>query len=202
MLDFTNGEGIPNLHKGDLDHALEDIHQVVRLLPNDPQAYIERLDLLWKLGEYDRLQSDLDRIVQLLPKESATYFFRAVMTLLGHNDWDKALADMDRAITIDPLVSPSYLFRAVLNAKKARLLPTCRDFAAFLLTLDRTEFKFFCKIEWPNQKQQGRFVLALAWRSKRDPRQPKSGEHAPDINDKCIQMGLERLASATFGITR
>jgi tetratricopeptide (TPR) repeat protein len=187
---------------GDLDHALADIEQFIRLCPEEPRGYVQRSNLLFNKGEFDRLQSDLDHLVQLCPKECGPYFIRAVLTTLARQDWDHAVADMDRALTIDPGVCPFYLFRGVLNARNAKLLPTCRDLAAFFLTLQRTELQFNCKIELPTETKLGRFWIGIGWRSKRDSKKPQPERPGLNVNAQCIDLGMERLAAATFGITR
>ncbi len=110
------------------------------------------------------------------------------MTLLARHDWDRALADMDLALTIEPQGSPCYLFRGILNAKKGRLLPTCRDLAGFLLTFDQTEFQFFCHIELPRGTHPCRFEIGLSWKSKSDPSKPE--RHASGIDEECVEMGM------------
>jgi tetratricopeptide (TPR) repeat protein len=188
--------------KGDLEHALADLEEVVRLRPEDPTGYLKRSSLLFNKGEFDRLQSDVDRLVQLRPLKYGPYFIRAVMMLLARHDWDRALADMDRALFLEPGVCPFYLFRSLLNAKKGHFWPTCHDLAVFLLTLDRTQFRFHGEIEWPTETELGHFRFELSWKSKSDPKTPKVKRRELDINTQCFELGIERLAAATFGASR
>lgn len=70
------------------------------------------------------------------------------------------------------------------------------------MTLDRTEFQFYWKIERATRMESGRFNIGLCWKSKNAPKNPQNEPHEGEINAQCFERGLERLAAATLGIAR
>ena len=85
------------------------------------------------------------------------------MTGLAHPESNRAIDDMDRVIAIEPQFCGFYVFRGYLDARKLRLIPTCRDIAAFFLTLDRTEWQFVCHLEWHEEDGFRRSEVTIRW---------------------------------------
>ena len=114
--------------KKDLDHALADHDQIVRLRPDDPQVYLERSFVRLKKGDNAGAMSDMDRFVQLNPQSFGAYFCRAAMSILSGQGDDCSLADLNRAIALEPGFALSYAFRGYLCARKLMYAPAFSDF--------------------------------------------------------------------------
>jgi tetratricopeptide (TPR) repeat protein len=65
--------GLARLLKGDLDQALTDADEAVRLLPDDAVAYNNRGAVYLKRGDYAAAQFDLQRAIRLSPKHPNAY---------------------------------------------------------------------------------------------------------------------------------
>ena len=187
--------------KHEIGLAIADCDRAVELSPDDPGPYFYRLILLYMREEYDRFQADLDRLVQRYPKEWGPYVFRAVGMSLARQDWDRAIADMDKTLAIQPTYSPFYLFRAFLHTKEARIVPICRDLAAFFLTLDQIQFHFYVRLLPRTETKPSRWEFRMTCECKNHPTNPRPSAPKSDINTQCIELGIERLASATFGLS-
>jgi tetratricopeptide (TPR) repeat protein len=182
----------------DLDHALADYDQPVRLRPNVPEVYIDRANLLWEKGDEARALGDLDQLVRVCPENSTCYFLRAVMTTLIQREWNLALADMDRAVALEPRAAYNYAFRGFLKAREGKVIPTCRDLALCILTLDQLESQPVLVIDW----QRRRVRVGIGLRVKETTKQTQPPQYASDIDTKCLDLGVQRLVSAAFGSSR
>ena len=57
--------------KGDLDHAIQDFDQAIRLSPTDAAAFYARGNVYARKSDYDHAIQDYDRAVQLNPTDTA-----------------------------------------------------------------------------------------------------------------------------------
>lgn len=102
-------------NKGDLDHALRDFTEAIRLDPKDPEGYHERGQAMFKMGETERAISDYSAAIARDPQFGGAIRSRG-MAYLYRGSSDLALADLSKAIALaeaDPsTLSPIELFYA------------------------------------------------------------------------------------------
>jgi tetratricopeptide (TPR) repeat protein len=101
--------------KGDLDRAVRDFSEAIRIDPKYPDTYLERGQTLFKLGETERAIADYSAALARDPQHGAALRARGMAHLyLGKADL--ALADLSRAIELgehDPqMLAPIELFYA------------------------------------------------------------------------------------------
>jgi tetratricopeptide (TPR) repeat protein len=86
--------------KGNLDQAMADHEEAIRLNPN-PESFLNRA-LAWKAkGDLDRAIADYDDAILLNPNYAPAYAARgAILKLKG--DLDRSLADLDKAVSLNP----------------------------------------------------------------------------------------------------
>jgi tetratricopeptide (TPR) repeat protein len=101
--------------KGDLDRAVHDFSEAIRIDPKYPDTYLERGQTLFKLGETERAIADYSAALARDPQHGAALRARGMAHLyLGKADL--ALADLSRAIELgehDPqMLAPIELFYA------------------------------------------------------------------------------------------
>jgi tetratricopeptide (TPR) repeat protein len=96
---------------GDLDRAIADFGEAIRLDPNYVLAYFDR-GAIWKLkGDLDRAMYDFDQAIRLEPNYALAHQARgAIWRLKG--DTDRAIADLDEAIRLKPNEAAAFRERA------------------------------------------------------------------------------------------
>jgi Tfp pilus assembly protein PilF len=101
--------------KGDLERAVRDFSEAIRLDPKYPDSYSERGQAMFKLGETERAIADYSAAIQRDPQFGTALRSRG-MAYLYRGTPDLALADLSKAIELtdnDPsLMAPIELFYA------------------------------------------------------------------------------------------
>jgi tetratricopeptide (TPR) repeat protein len=100
--------------KGDLDRAISDYNDAIRLDPNYAFAYNSRGKAYRAKGDLDRAISDYNDAIRLDPNYALAYsnrgnfyqdmgdFLSAIGIVQAKGDYDRAIADYSEAIRIDP----------------------------------------------------------------------------------------------------
>jgi tetratricopeptide (TPR) repeat protein len=101
--------------KGDLDRAVRDFSEAIRVDPEYPDSYLERGQTLFKLGEIERAITDYSAALVRDPQQGAALRARG-MAYLYNSKADLALADLSKTIELaerNPrLLAPIELFYA------------------------------------------------------------------------------------------
>jgi tetratricopeptide (TPR) repeat protein len=105
--------------KGDLDKALKDFADAVRLDPSDAAAYGNRGVTWTAKGEFDKALDDFDKALRLDPKYASAFNNRGVVWQM-RKEYGKALADFDETIRVEQKYESAYNNRAWVRA-------TCPD---------------------------------------------------------------------------
>ncbi len=108
--------------KGNLDAAVHDFSEAVRIDPKFSDGYSERGQVLFKMGETDRAIADYTTAIQRDPQNGIALRSRG-MAYLYRGTPDLALKDLSRAIELadnDPtLMAPIELFYARPQPRRA-----------------------------------------------------------------------------------
>ncbi|MBR0709568.1 tetratricopeptide repeat protein [Bradyrhizobium liaoningense] len=99
--------------KGDLDRAIADYDEAIRLNPKDKDAFGLRANAHKAKGDFDRSLADYDQLVQLDAKDARAYFHRA-RVYWQIASFAKSLADLDQAIQLDPKNAYPILWREIV----------------------------------------------------------------------------------------
>ena len=92
----SGGAGRRAAIKGDLDGAVRNFSEAIRIDPKYPDSYSERGQALFKLGETERAIADYSAAIQRDPQFGAALRARG-MAYLYRGSADLALADLSRA---------------------------------------------------------------------------------------------------------
>ncbi|MDN4987058.1 tetratricopeptide repeat protein [Bradyrhizobium sp. WYCCWR 13022] len=96
-----NNRGLAFRANGDLDRAIEDYDQAIRLMPDHYVAINNRGVALMAKGELDRAITDFDHAIRLKADYLAAFGARAAA--YGRKGlFDRAIADLDVVIKADP----------------------------------------------------------------------------------------------------
>jgi tetratricopeptide (TPR) repeat protein len=102
--------GQASLQSGDLDAALKDFDECLRLHPAGTEAYRGRGNTHYAKRDYDRAIKDYDEAIRLSPTDATTFVYRGISWEM-QNDFDRALKDYDEAIRLDPRCGFAFLNR-------------------------------------------------------------------------------------------
>jgi tetratricopeptide (TPR) repeat protein len=124
----SNNRGVAYYGKGDLDKAIADYAEAIRLDPKYALAYYNRGVAYEKKGEWDNAIAEYTEAIRLDPKYARAYNNRG-NAYYGKGDWDKAIADYTEAIRLDPKYAWAYRNRGNAYEKKGEKLKAAEDFA-------------------------------------------------------------------------
>jgi tetratricopeptide (TPR) repeat protein len=102
------GRDFTDKQKKNLEQALTDYTQALRLDPNNAVIYKERGDVYSHLGEPDKAISDFNQALRLNPNYSAAYSGRS-NAYANKSEEDRAIADINQAIRLNP--NDAFLYR-------------------------------------------------------------------------------------------
>jgi tetratricopeptide (TPR) repeat protein len=88
--------------KGDRDRAIADFDEVIRLDPNNSNAFHNRANAYNAKGDRDRAIADYDKAIGINPGDAGAFYNRG-NAYYAKGDRDRAMADYDRAILLNPI---------------------------------------------------------------------------------------------------
>ena len=106
--------------KDELDKALADCNEAIRLDPRDALGYYNRGGVWLKRAQYDKAIADLDEAIRLEPGKAVAYGGRGMAWAMKH-DRDRAIADYSEAIRRDPRLAWVYAYRGWNWQMKGRI---------------------------------------------------------------------------------
>ena len=96
--------------KGDIDRAVADFNEAIRLDPQNASFYINRGNAYETKGDLDLAIADFDEAIRLRPKSATAYYQRA-NSYSTKGDFDRAIADYSQVIRIYPNLASGYANR-------------------------------------------------------------------------------------------
>ena len=109
--DFLD-QGVKQLQQGNLEAAINNFNEAIRLNPNYAQAYGNRGIAYSRLQQYEKALADYNQYIRFNPNSAEAYYNRATLyDKLG--DYEKAIADYDRAIRLNPNFSQAISNREI-----------------------------------------------------------------------------------------
>ncbi|MBM4038068.1 MAG: tetratricopeptide repeat protein [Planctomycetes bacterium] len=109
--------GMTKMANGDVDGAMADFTEAIRLEPGDFQTHRWRGHLKCEKGDYDGAIADYTKAIELKPDYAEAYQLRA-FTRKAKGDYEGAISDYDRAIQLRPNNPDAYYSRG--RAKHAK----------------------------------------------------------------------------------
>ena len=103
--------------KGDLDRAMVDYNEAIRLDPQEKDFYNNRGTAWQAKGNLDRAIADYDEAIRLDPKERTFYNNRGTAHLYS-GSLPKAVADFNQASELDPTNAYTALWLDIVNNRR------------------------------------------------------------------------------------
>jgi Tfp pilus assembly protein PilF len=119
--------GIALRQKGEIDRAIADFDQAIKINPKDARFYNSRA-IAWRMkNDLDRAFADHDKAIQLDPKRAIFYSERGI-SFRQKGDVDRAIAEHTKAIGIDPKLAVIYNNRGFAWRQKGDLDRAIADY--------------------------------------------------------------------------
>jgi tetratricopeptide (TPR) repeat protein len=113
--------------KGDLDRAIADYSEAIRLDPKYAVAYYNRAIAYKAKGDLDRAIADYNEAIRLEPKDARAYDYRGY-AYQAKGDLDRAIADYNEAIRLEPKDALAYNNRGNAYQAKSNLDRAIADY--------------------------------------------------------------------------
>jgi tetratricopeptide (TPR) repeat protein len=139
--------------KGDLEKAIADYGEAIRLDPKDALTYANRADAWFRKSDYNKAISDATEAIRLEPNFRDAYLARADARSAAAQ-YDKAIADYSEAMKIDATFAEPYTGRSWCWLKK-------QEFEKAIA--DATE-----AIKRDPKSRSGFVNRAMAWAAKKE----------------------------------
>jgi tetratricopeptide (TPR) repeat protein len=115
--------GVLWLEQGELEKAVADLQEAIRLKPQEYQAYVTLAHVYQKQKQWDKAQAQLDKAVEFAPDLAFLYRLRARIHLERPDHLNAALRDCEKAIEAErALAGVSSPALAKDYAEKGRIL--------------------------------------------------------------------------------
>jgi tetratricopeptide (TPR) repeat protein len=114
-----NNRGVDRTARGDLDGAISDFDEAIRLDP-DADAFYNRAIARTAKGDLDGAISDYDEAIRLKPDYAQAFYNRA-LARTAKGDLDGAISDYDEAIRLKPDYPEAFYNRALARTAKGDL---------------------------------------------------------------------------------
>ncbi len=134
------------IDRGDIDQALRDYDEVIRLEPEWPAAYNNR-GHCWQIKkEFNKAITDYGHAIRLDPMYALAYRNRGLAWKV-EGDYDKAINDFDEAIWINPMDAEAHVARGTVWYDKEEYDKAIADFNQAILIRPESYDAFLCRAD-------------------------------------------------------
>lgn len=106
LAEIFNDRGLAHRLKGDIDRAIQDYSQAIKLNPKSAITYNNRGVAYDKKGDYERAIADYDQAIKLNPWHEA--YFNRGNAHLGRSQYDRAIDDYNQALKLKADYAPAF----------------------------------------------------------------------------------------------
>ncbi len=176
------------LQLGDFERAEDQIHESLRLNPDNPEMYANLGLIMFERGSLDQAKKNMDVALRLSPEDPKLWCDRASIRL-SMGDYDGGIEDYTKAIQIDPRYVSAYNYRGIALFSKKDLMRALADFnqAIMLDPKDPTPWYFRARI----RTEKGEFAEALKDCKKALEVCPQGSPHAAEIKELQQEIHLK-----------
>ncbi len=134
LADAFARRGIALVSKGELDRAMRDFDEAIRLYPSFARPFSGRGALYGRMGQFDRAIQDLDQAINLDAGAPINFYNRG-FAYASKGEHVRAIEDYDQVIRLIPSFGPAFTSRCASNTVAGRLdaaLKDCNEAARLL----------------------------------------------------------------------
>ncbi|HEX8228722.1 MAG TPA: tetratricopeptide repeat protein [Chloroflexia bacterium] len=126
-----NDSGLLARDSGDLDKAVAEFSEAIRLKPDYAAAYLNRGGVYRSQEKYAESIVDFNRAIELVPGNGAAYLERGTTYMYSSNN-ESALSDFTRVIELLPNSSEPYYLRGLIYMDQSEYDKAIADFSRVL----------------------------------------------------------------------
>ncbi|MFL5242054.1 MAG: tetratricopeptide repeat protein [Gemmataceae bacterium] len=173
--------------KGDLETAIKDHSQAIRLSPNEAACWYNRGNAYLAKADYANAIADYNEAIELNSKMATAYNNRA-LAYYAQQKLDKAIADFDKAISIDPKAANVFIGRGRTYVAKGKYAKALADFDEAVKVQPNYP---------PGHDERARLLATCADASQRDGKKAvESAKQACELTQSKEPSYLDTLAAA------
>jgi tetratricopeptide (TPR) repeat protein len=121
-----NNRGGAHHDRGNLDAAMRDYDEAIRLSPRSPEAFFNRGIVHYDRGNFDAAMRDYDEAIRLNPRFAAAFINRGRVHY-DRGNFGAALRDYDEAIRLNPRDADAFTNRGAVRLRHGNLDAALRD---------------------------------------------------------------------------
>ena len=165
---------------GELDEAIAECSEAIRLNPKDATAYWTRGDAYTKKGDYDTAIADYTEAIRLDPQNALAYGGRAFAYKWKY-DYDQAIADFTVVIRLDPKDATAYCGRGGAYREKRDYDQAIADYTE-AIRLDPTNSLAYCSRGFVHAEKRDydQAIADFTEAIRLDPEDPGAYQHRGD----------------------
>lgn len=118
--------GIAYAEKGQLDEAIANISEAIKLNPNNSNAYKNRGVAYMRKEDFDKAMADFNKAIELNPQNEAAFYSRGLVHMRT-GFIDRAIADCNKTIELNPKHALAYNNRGSFYGRKGLLNKAIAD---------------------------------------------------------------------------
>lgn len=130
-----NNRGNYYKEKGEIQKALADFGEVLRIKPNNHDVFTNRGNLYFNANEIDKALADYEKVIEINPSDKESLgkaYNNRGSCKFRKNEIEAALADYNKALELYPKYPDAYLNRAVYFAVTNQHEKAASDFTEYL----------------------------------------------------------------------
>ena len=157
--------------KGDIDRAIADYDEAIRLNPRNVFA-LSNLGNAWSMkGDVDHAIAAFTAAIRVDPRFAIAFYNRGNSWRVGKRDYDRAIADYDEAIRLDQRFAKAFNNRGAAWSAKGDVDRAIADYDE-AIRLDPRDPQFFNDraTEWWGKDDNDRAIADFSEAIRRDPR--------------------------------
>jgi tetratricopeptide (TPR) repeat protein len=158
--------------RGELDNAVADLNEAVRLDPRDPAAFNNRGSIWDAKKEYDKAIADFNEAIRLNPRDPLPYRNRGG-AWGTKQDYDKAIADFTEAVRLNPSDANSLYNRGRAWSEKKEYDQAIADYSAVIQLLPTIATTYCQRAKaWEGKREYQKAVADYDEAIRLDPKDP------------------------------
>jgi tetratricopeptide (TPR) repeat protein len=160
--------------KGEIDIALGDYNEAIRLAPKFASAYNSRGVIWRKKRQYDKAIVDYNEAIRLDPKYALAHYNRG-NAWSDKGEYDKAIADYNEAIRIDPEFAFAHYARGVAWSDQEEYDKAIADYNEALRLDPKYAWAYFNRgSAWSNKGNCGKAISDYEEAIRVDPKHARA----------------------------